>query len=306
MSILNFFKYRKLNKLPNNLIQRVLRLGIHEPSHSNNWQPEKVSVQGITDPQEVLHLLRVGVSAHYHCPIANLVRPNGWQFGDANWNPFSTVAKKLLGDPNNKYMNSALERYYSYHQPRNAAQAVVGLEQTACQLTKLEPLMVYLVPWESSSVTELRSELIKVFRADLKQHCGPQNLSIEKHGWKDHGSVSPIFGEFEFQRIRNIILSVKSKGYIQDGSGVRVWVLQRGNEYRFLIRGGMHRAAVADAMGLEFLSVSFIRPWVINCDEVIYWSGVKQGIWKKTEALRYFNHLFDFDSQGWADQANLL
>jgi hypothetical protein len=45
---------------------------------------------------------------------------------------------------------------------------------------------------------------------------------------------------------------------------------------------------------------------VIDVDDVDRWPQVRAGVWTREAAIRYIDHLFDFDATAWARQLGLI
>jgi hypothetical protein len=123
-------------------------------------------------------------------------------------------------------------------------------------------------------------------------------------GFNGHGPVSDALGAIEFRRIAHLVISIGRYGFDRVGDdGVQVDILLRGDEKRFVNCGGQHRTAVMDAMGAAHVPAR--RRNIVNRDDAAAWPNVRSGLWTLAEALRYFDHLFDFDSRRWAAERGL-
>lgn len=60
------------------------------------------------------------------------------------------------------------------------------------------------------------------------------------------------------------------------------------------------------ALGYKTIPAVFKRDHIIRVDDVDYWPQVRSGVWGRDDALRYVDHLFDFDSRAWAQERGLL
>ena len=248
------------------------------------------------DPMEVLHRMRDGEHALLNCPVELLVRPNGWKFGPTSYNPFSESAREIISCPDVSYRGSALERYYNAFRPTTAREAVLGLDAPLRPLEGLAAVLHYLAPWSNKTPEAILEELKGAYQGDLSEHGGPLSLEFDKHGWKDHGPVDELFGEFEHQRIKRVTHSIAQRGLCLKLGVPRTYALRRGNEFRFLIRGGIHRASALDALGYRQIPVGIAQPWCVDMADSDHWPAVRAKIWSKADAEVYFNHLFDFDS----------
>ncbi len=256
------------------------------------------------DPFEALHHMRGGVTAAFHCPIAQAGLLNGLTFGPSNWNPFSKTALQILSKTPLRYEDTILRSFYAIWQPNDAAEAVVGLPQSCGFLKGLSPYLYYLLPWRSLSIDAIDHEVQRWHSSDYREHGFP-SVMIDQHGFRDHGPVTKVVGQAEVNRLTNVLNSLNGTGYDRQQGDVAMWLLKRGDEIRFLNAGGLHRMAAADALGHETIPARFVEPAVVDIVEIDYWPQIRMGTWTRDEALRYFNHLFDFDAMTWARQQGL-
>ena len=145
----------------------------------------------------------------------------------------------------------------------------------------------------------------KWYQRDIAEH-GNALLDMKSHGFTDFGPVSDELGRMEYKRLTNIYNRIKQEGYNREKGDVGVMVLQRNDEYRYLVTGnGYHRMAVMSSLGFEKVPATFNRLWILSAGDVDYWPQVISGVWSREAATRYFNHLFDFDSRAWAVELGL-
>ncbi len=60
------------------------------------------------------------------------------------------------------------------------------------------------------------------------------------------------------------------------------------------------------ALGERTIPAVFKTPCLYDVADVAYWPDVRSGIWSKEEAIRYVDHLFEFDPRSWAREHGLL
>lgn len=265
-------------------------------------EANKVLCPIFDDPLEALHFMRGGINAAFHCPLNRMIMLNGLTFGHSGWNPFSETSRQIRsGDI--EIQNSVLHRYYASWQPVDASNAIIGLRQSCQSLKGASPHLYYFVPWRSYSLTKVEKQVLSWFHADMRTH-GFSAISIEKDGFKNHGPASAELVVAEITRLRNILSTLIETGYDRNYGEVRVWLLRRGDEVRFVNRGGLHRAAAMDALGSQTIPANFVEPAIVDINDVDYWPQVRLGTWTRSEALSYFHHLFDFDVKSWAKENN--
>lgn len=269
---------------------------------ANSTRPELPPI--FEDPLEALHFTRGGIRAAFQCPIAQIGLLNGLTFGKNGWNPFSESAVEIRRLDSLHFEQSILRSFYEVWQPTDAAGAILGLPNHCHALSTLPPHLYSFTPWRSLSISSIEKEVWKWYRSDLRQHGFPA-LRIDCDGFKTHGPVTGELGQAEISRLRAVLPLLAERGYDRRHGEVLVWLLKRGEEARFVNRGGLHRTAAMDALGHETIPARFGEPAVVDIDDVDYWPQVRMGTWTREEALRYFNHLFDFDTKAWARQQGL-
>ena len=240
----------------------------------------------------------------FSCPIDLCLLENGRAYGSRRWNPATETALSILQGARDAYEGSILARYYATWQPPDAASAVIGLPRSARGLRTLPAHGFYVVPWRNASPADVLSDAERWHARDLLEH-GHRLLGIERVGFNGHGPVSVALGRAEYGRISRLVRSIAQHGFVHDAgaagdSGIRVEVLWRGQEPRFIIRGGLHRTAVLDAYGHSHVPATLYTTKAADVADAADWPQVRSGLWTRDEAARYVDHLFDFDSRHWA------
>jgi hypothetical protein len=131
----------------------------------------------------------------------------------------------------------------------------------------------------------------------------PQTYRGEKGLGPEHG-IS-LFGpctrekvELEFTRLTKTSASIKAHGYLPDRFGdITGYFLLEEEEFRFLVRGGKHRAAALAAMGRTHLPVRLKPGWVpaVSLDTLAEWPLVRTGGIAAPAARRVFERFFVLD-----------
>lgn len=248
--------------------------------------------------------------AQFPCPIGLVVFENAFRFGAEHWNPFSETARAIRTGDARDYSGSILARFYDAWQPTSAAAAVAGLASTASALNGFPPQGIHICPWRQKRPDEIMNEVHAWHLRDMSQQGHPY-APIEQVGFNRNGPVSDRLGAAEVVRLKKLLRSIAQNGYDRAAGseigewGVRVEVLTRGNEVRLVNCGGVHRAAVMDALGETHVPAHLAEVNRIDRNGVDDWPHVRSGLWSRAEAMRYFDHLFDFDSRGWARERGL-
>lgn len=258
----------------------------------------------IHDPFEAMERAQRGSVAAFACPVAACRLLNGFSFGIGGWNPFTATALDAMIYRQERYAGSLLEQFYRVWQPQNAAAAVAGIDRVAEALADLPPHLFYLSPWRTDTAAAVRGEVEAWYHRDMVQ-LGHSGFTIPRHGFKHHGPVDPALGEVEFARVARMTATFSEGDYDRRHGEVRVLMLRRDDEVRFVNRGGLHRMAALDALGATHVPAVLQAPIVVDIADLHDWSQVARGVWTRAEAERYFNHLFDFDAAIWARQHGL-
>lgn len=258
------------------------------------------------DPLEALLLRQAGEAAAFLCPIDSSTHFVGFGFSAQGWHPFVTALVEYRLGLATSYETSILKDYYDAWRPDNAAEALAGFELRGSALSEMPPHCFYLTPW-SATTPELITDLISWWVAYENAEHGDSSLDFRHHGLGYFGPTHPAKGELEYRRLTSIFERLRAGGYDRRYGDVNVRLLRRGAELRFIVDGGgYHRTAAMAAAGLAEVPAVFREPFAIRAEDADYWPQVRRGVWRRADAVRYFHHLFDFDSRGWARDRGLL
>jgi hypothetical protein len=247
-----------------------------------------------------------GEAAAFRCPIDQCTHFVGFGLSARGWHPFVATVLEYRAGLASSYDESVLKRYYERWQPRSAAEAFAGFEMGESLLAELPSYCFYLSPWTAATPEVVADTLAYWTSAENAEHGNP-DLDFRRHGIGYFGPTHPAKGEMEFRRLTAIHDRLVSSGYDRRFGDVSVRALKRGDELRFVVDGGgYHRAAALAAAGHEDMPATFVEPFVIAAEDAEYWPQVRRGVWSRGDAVRYFHHLFDFDSREWAREHGLL
>jgi hypothetical protein len=252
---------------------------------------------------EALYRVGAGQRAAFLCPLDHCRCIMGFGYGPSRWHPMSAAVEEYRRGEARTYENSVLRKFYDAWQPSHAAEVVVGFHDVPKRLRSYRPY-AFFPPWDPSTPEERMARVEWWYRRDAREH-GHAELDLNADGHQAYGPVSEPKGRFEFDRCVALHASMTESGYDRRRGDVKVDVLKRGAEMIFIIAGGRHRRAVMTALGHRTVPTIPQSPMIIDTSHVDHWPQVRQGLWRREDALRYVDHLFDFDSIGWARERGL-
>lgn len=119
-----------------------------------------------------------------------------------------------------------------------------------------------------------------------------------EHGVSFYGPVTTKKIQLEMTRLKDLDSSIRTRGYDPGKTDAMAgYFLRRGDEYRFLLRGGKHRAAVLAHQGAREFQVRIRKgfPRVIDRRDSEDWPLVRTGGVTQSAAEQAFDRYFDFD-----------
>lgn len=208
--------------------------------------------------------------------------------------PFFLAAKSGLQFEEKKLsfdaVKNKLNEFYEEFQPRNA-EDWFSLDVPSESLLKKLPPWSAVLPWRARSIDSFREIIENGTRSDNEK----EGLlgGIEK-GWAYCGPVAPEKLEIEAKRINELIYSFRKNGYQRsfekDGDIVATALIDKKNNWRWLVTSGYHRACVLAAMGWEEIPVRINL--VIREDEMKFWPHVAGNLYTKEMAKSIFENIF--------------
>ena len=112
------------------------------------------------------------------------------------------------------------------------------------------------------------------------------------------GPSSPATIEKQFRRTRQVTRSIRQKGYRPERYGdIQGYFLRLDGDYRFVVRGGKHRATALAHLGFDAVPVRLRPGWprVVDGDRVREWPSVRRGAVSEEYALAVMQRFFEFD-----------
>lgn len=242
----------------------------------------------------------------FKLPLDFLRVKSGFSFASNGYHPFVEALSEYDSEISaSSYERSILSTYYEQHQPKSAAEAIPGFNQTPPDFLRL-PSYVVIPPWSPENPRQREEHVRAVHKSDNQEH-GASEMTIESDGYPFHGPVLDRKGKLEYRRLKKVYQSIQANGYNREYGHVGVGLLKRGSDMLFLLQGsGFHRTSAMAARGEHTIPAMFTSPSIIDVDMVASWPQVRRGIWDRESAIAYVDYLFDFDSRAWAEEMGLL
>lgn len=267
--------------------------------------PQEVPPELLRDPIAAVHIARGRVRTAFTCPLELARDRQGFSFGASGWHPLVATASALR-EAEAGSDDSTLTRYFDVFRPRTALEALPGFEALdPCVLDELPPHLFGLTPWYPSSIERLDDEVRHWTATDAEEH-GLTTYDLDVHGVAYFGPASALVRDLEVHRLATLNAALRKHGYDRSHGDPRFYLVRRGREFRAVSSGGgRHRVAVMSAQGHRWVPATFDQPVAVDVRDVADWPQVRAGRWSERDALRYVDHLFDFDTHEWARQRQL-
>ena len=200
--------------------------------------------------------------------------------------PFVETLLQYRVNPELRYETSPLKTFYTTFQPSTVLEAFVDPSEHK--------------PFKASPLNELTIDTYHPFfpwDAQKRLARGEKGLDVS-HGHQTFGPVSRVKGEMEFRRLVNVYESIKAKGYIpqpnNDGD-IRGFLLRTDDDYRFVVRQGLHRTPALSVLGYASIRARFFKglPRAIFLRDSANWPQVKSGLMSRELAEHIFMQFFE-------------
>lgn len=201
-------------------------------------------------------------------------------------------ARAVLNAASSKEPQQAIEqtlsRYYDTVQPTSLFDCF-GVPNHLMPVSLATPQTTHnaLLPWSSPEVTD---KSITPILQDNQVVYAP----ITDHGNQHLGPVSPEKLRLEVHKLQVLMRSMAKNGLQRhdgdDGDIVADVLWGADGSWRWLVRQGQHRAAVAAALGFEGVPVRVAS--IIRRDDVDAWPNVLAGLFPRALALDIFDRFF--------------
>ncbi len=283
-----------------NLIKKPARLVL------NRFGLDVVPRRAVAEPAP-LTPLEHPFDAHYQhgdvafeVPLAKCMYPYHFSYDPAGWHPFVQTLKQYAANPGLSYRDSVLYEFYQKYQPENVLEAFLVTPEAQSMFADSELANVKIPPFQPFFPWDPRSS----------KTVAEKGLDAAQ-GNQGYGPVSDAKGSLELERLTHTYKSIETHGF-RTGRGhdgdIRGYFLKTDDDYRFVIRQGLHRTAVLAAMNFEKVRVRFYLPYprtVFLCN-LDGWPQVRTGVTSPALAERIFTLFFEDDGRTKATQLGLL
>src|SRR5690606_36859172 len=129
---------------------------------------------------------------------------------------------------------------------------------------------------------------------------------VDRDGSPYHGPTSRALAAIEVRRLQEIAAVLRVQGYDRAYGDSLFYLVRRGGEFVAVKFGsGYHRTAAMAALGAPTIPAQLRPPHAVDVVDVDDWPQVRSGLWSRVAALRYVDHLFEFDARAWARDRGL-
>jgi len=209
--------------------------------------------------------------------------------------PFLATARRLMKHPEMGFAGSPLDLYYQRVQPASVSERLGFPHGENPFLDSLPPGAAQF-PWSVIPYAEAQALREQQLQADHAEHS---RACRNVHGDSFFGPVSPEKGQVEIDRLRRMLDSFQTRGFIVDPAGfenITAVCLLRGDHWRFLL-AGQHRTAAWAALGHSHIPIQWLTSetggGVIRREDAAYWPQVQKKELTLQQALTLFDRIFD-------------
>jgi hypothetical protein len=297
---------RRLGRAARRSVRVALRAAGLEVRRATPQSPAE-PVPMADDPSAALHIARFSVPVAFECPLQIVRDTRGFSFGSDGWHPW--VAELRDQDrPQNAgdATPTLLQRFAASFQPGDALEALAGFEPDApCGLADLSPDLFWVTPWCAWTPQEMARAAHEWVARGARDH-GLHGFEPERDGSPYHGPTSSRLARVEAHRLRTAAAALRRDGYDRRFGDSLVYLVRRGGEQCAVKFGaGYHRTAAMAAIGAPSIPARLRPPLAVDVADVDDWPQVRSGLWSRRAALRYVDHLFEFDAVTWARDRGL-
>src|SRR5690554_4850764 len=143
----------------------------------------------------------------------------------------------------------------------------------------------YTYPWSTLLPSQLKKITLDGLTVVNRRYGLSSDESLELAGASDEKV------KIEASRLIRLVKSIKEKGFNpQHPDSLGGFVLVSGDQWRWYVHGGQHRASVLAALGYDTIPVCVRR--IVRREDVRFWPNVQAGIFSTQMALTVFDKFF--------------
>lgn len=228
--------------------------------------------------------------------------PTGIAYGRDSLHPYVQSLRQYIDGECRDYRGSCLEAYWQGWQPATLAASLGLTSEGAHPWLRMAPPLSDFMPW--SDVTQLH--LLRALVEPLSPAEGAVRPKVSDTAVRQVGPKPDWFGERRLNQLVALHRAILQEGYRYRASPrleyfhqhIVVDTLVRGDEVRFVVANGQHRASVLSVLGHEsvpmLVHVSHRRgPSLVRRDDCHNWLLVRRGIFTPDQALEIFDRVFE-------------
>ncbi|MDX5376934.1 MAG: hypothetical protein LPK08_05350 [Halomonas sp.] len=254
-------------------------------------------------PLEAFYAYR-GLPCLIQCRLADCrwFGPTGIAYGRDSLHPYVQSLRQYLDGECRSYRGSCLETYWQHWQPSTLAASLGVSSDTAHPWLRRVPPLSDFMPW--SDVRQL--QLLRTLAELSPQGEGAESSLVSETAVRQVGPKPDWFGERRLNQLVALHRAILQEGYRYQASQrleyfhqhIVLDTLARGDEVRFLVANGQHRASVLSVLGYAsvpaLVHVSHRRgPSLVRREDCFSWPSVRQGIFTANQALEIFDRVFE-------------
>lgn len=217
--------------------------------------------------------------------------------GNKNYHPFVLALSKVGRESQEEDVFKLLKKYsdlISIKSPNEMLGSCAGEEF----FPKQDHPYSFTYPWSILKPFEVKEKREAYDLTENKRFGLKTGDSLDLAGTSDEKV------KIETERLMQIFHRIKTNGFKpQFPDSLGCFVLINGENYKWFVQGGQHRAAVLSALGYEKIPVHVRQ--IIRREEVVYWPHVLSGLFSQEKALKVFDEMFQTKTppvaKAWSD-----
>lgn len=228
---------------------------------------EALRIETVGQLLEAVHRSASQPELRLEVPMHQAIMEGAFAYA-GGWHP---LVAAIRNDP------VTLAQFYGCFQPKTLAE--VYFIDSCDDLRQVGPQQL---PWLPRNLPEYRGE----------KGLGPE------HGISLFGPCTPTKIDLEYARLGRVFSSISTHGYRPERYGeITGYFLVGHGTFRFMVRGGKHRAAALAALGRGFLPVILKPGWepAIFLERFADWPLVQSGTIGIESARRVFERFLAWD-----------